>query len=279
MLHFQKFLLIIFNFFAMDEVKKTSLLSQMTPKQTFVVGLVGGLMTLCTIGFFILLALVLNGKIDDLGDGLAATTPVSAGPSLIGVAKDLKLNMNKFKECVKTTKFSDKVQADEQDGAQAGAQGTPYSLAVGPKGQVIPIGGAYPFQVVEGIIKQFKGEKVVMPEGSELPKEEKGIVFRPVDVDKEIVRGNPNAQITIIEYTDLECPFCKRFHQTMQQVLATYSDDIRVILRHFPLDSLHKKARTEANAVECAGEQGKFWEFVDGIFKVTPSNDGMDITI
>lgn len=264
----------------MDEEKKISVFSQMTPKQTFVVGLVGGLMTLCTIGFFILLALIVNGKVGNFsfGGGEDATT-VSSGPGLVSVAKELKLNMNKFKECVKTTKFSAKVQADEQDGAQAGAQGTPYSLAIGPKGQVIPIGGAYPFQVVEGIIKQFKGEKVVMPEGSELPKEEKGIVFRAVDTSKEIVRGNPNAQITIIEYTDLECPFCKRFHQTMEQVMATYSNDIRVILRHFPLDSLHKKARTEANAVECAGEQGKFWEYVDGIFKVTPSNDGMDITI
>lgn len=265
----------------MDEEKKTSLLSQMTPKQTFVVGLVGGLMTLCTIGFFILLALVVNGKIGSFsfgaGDDTAST--VSSGPGLIKLAKELKLDMNKFKECVKTTKYSAKIQADEQDGAQAGAQGTPYSLAIGPKGQVIPIGGAYPFQVVEGIIKQFKGEKVVMPAGNELPKEEKGITYRPVDNNTEVVRGNPNAQITIIEYSDLECPFCKRFHQTMEQVMSTYSNDIRWVYRQFPLDSLHKKTRTESNAVLCAGEQGKFWEFTDGIFRDTPSNDGMDITI
>lgn len=257
----------------MDEQKKASFISQMTPKQTFIVGLVGGLMTLCTVGFFVLLGLVLGGKID------SSATDSNNGPSLISLAKELKLSMSKFKTCVKENKYASKVQADEQDGAQAGAQGTPYSLAIGPKGEVIPIGGAYPYQVVEGIIKQFKGEKVTLPEGAELPKEEKGVTYRAVDVSKEAVRGNVNAQITIIEYTDLECPYCKRFHQTMEQIMATYSNDVRLVLRHFPLDSLHKKSRAEANAVECAAEQGKFWEYVDGIFKVTPSNDGMDITI
>lgn len=266
----------------MDEEKKPSLLNQMTPKQTFVVGLVGGLMTLCTLGFFILLAIMLNGKTGGFGSiklgGDSGTAP-TAGPGLASIAKDLKLDYKDFKECVNTNKFASKVQADEQDGAKAGAQGTPYSLAIGPKGQVIPIGGAYPFQVVEGVIKQFKGEKVDGLTDADLPKEQKGITFRAVDTGKEIVRGNPNAKITIIEYSDLECPFCKRFHATMEQVLATYGNDIRVVFRHFPLDSLHKKARTEANAVECAGEQGKFWEFIDGIFAVTPSNDGLDITL
>lgn len=269
----------------MSEEKSTSLLNQMTPKQTFVVGLVGGLMTLCTLGFFILLAIMLNGKTGSLnfgnlgGDTEATETADTNSPGLASIAKDLKLDFKDFKECVETNKFAAKVQADEQDGAGAGAQGTPYSLAIGPKGQVIPIGGAYPFNVVEAIIKQFKGEKVEATAGADLPKEQKGLTYRAVDTKKEVVRGNPDAKITIIEYSDLECPFCKRFHVTMEQVLATYGNDVRVVFRHFPLDSLHKKARTEANAVECAGEQGKFWEFIDGIFAVTPSNDGLDITL
>ena len=65
----------------------------------------------------------------------------------------------------------------------------------------------------------------------------------------------------------------------MQQVMAANGDNVRWVYRHFPLDSLHQKARTEALASECAGEQGKFWEFTNSVFEVTPSNDGMDITL
>lgn len=101
--------------------------------------------------------------------------------------------------------------------------------------------------------------------------------FREVD-RTDHVRGPANAQVTIIEYSDLECPFCKRFHGTMQQVMEAYGDDVRWVYRHFPLDQLHQKARKEAVATECAGAQGKFWEFTDKIYEVTTSNDGLDLT-
>lgn len=102
--------------------------------------------------------------------------------------------------------------------------------------------------------------------------------FRPVDPAKDHVRGAANPVVTIIEYSDLECPFCKRFHDTMKQVLAAYPDKVAWVYRHAPLVQLHSKAPAEANAAECASEQGKFWEFVDEVFVVTPSNDGLDPT-
>ena len=79
------------------------------------------------------------------------------------------------------------------------------------------------------------------------------------------IRGNPNAPVKIVEYSDMECPFCKRFHSTMQQAMDEYGKDGRVawVYRHFPLDSIHSKARTEAVASECAGEFGgsdEFWK-------------------
>lgn len=100
--------------------------------------------------------------------------------------------------------------------------------------------------------------------------------FRAVDAKKDHIRGAANAKVTIIEYSDLECPFCKRFHETMKQVLAAYPNDVRWVYRHAPLVQLHSKAPAEANAAECAGEQGKFWEFVDEVFAVTPTNNGLD---
>lgn len=88
-------------------------------------------------------------------------------------------------------------------------------------------------------------------------------------------------KLTIIEYSDLECPFCKVFHPTMQKIVEAYPNQIIWVYRQFPLDSLHSKARTEANATECTFEQGgdtAFWKYLDRIFEITPSNNGLDLT-
>lgn len=100
--------------------------------------------------------------------------------------------------------------------------------------------------------------------------------FRPVD-ETDHVRGSSDAKVTIIEYSDLECPFCKRFHGTLQQVLEEYPNDVRWVYRHAPLVQLHQKAPAEANAAECAAEQGKFWEFIDLVFEQTQGNDSLDL--
>ena len=102
--------------------------------------------------------------------------------------------------------------------------------------------------------------------------------IRPI-TNKDHVRGKPDAPIAIVEFSDTECPFCKRFHETMQQAVREYGDRIVWVYRHFPLDQLHSKARKEAEATECANELGgneKFWAYVDRLFEVTPSNDGLD---
>jgi len=84
--------------------------------------------------------------------------------------------------------------------------------------------------------------------------------------DGDHIRGNKNAPITIVEFSDFECPFCGRFHPTMQQVMQEYGDKVRWVYKHFPLDSIHPNARPAAEASECAAEQNKFWEFADKLF-------------
>lgn len=102
------------------------------------------------------------------------------------------------------------------------------------------------------------------------------ITVRPVDPARDHIRGEASAPITLVEYSDTECPFCKNFHLTMKRAAQEYGGKVRWVYRHFPLDGLHQKARKEAEATECASEQGKFWEYTDRIFEVTPSNDGLD---
>ena len=102
---------------------------------------------------------------------------------------------------------------------------------------------------------------------------------KPIN-DKDHIRGNNKAKIALIEYSDLECPFCKMFHITAKQVVDIYKDDVMWVYRHFPLDQLHSKADKEAEAVECAyklaGTDG-FWKLTDKKFEVTPSNNGFDL--
>lgn len=102
------------------------------------------------------------------------------------------------------------------------------------------------------------------------------IDIRPVDASRDHVRGDASAPVTLVEYSDTECPFCKRFHPTLKQAVEEYQGKVRWVYRHYPLDVLHKKARNEAAATECASEQGKFWEYVDRLFEITPSNDGLE---
>ncbi|PIZ96289.1 MAG: hypothetical protein COX80_01775 [Candidatus Magasanikbacteria bacterium CG_4_10_14_0_2_um_filter_33_14] len=175
-----------------------SIFEVMNPQQTFLFGLVGGVMLLCTVGFFILLGIFLKG-----GNGA-------------GIAYNNGNN----------------------------------NLAV-----------------------NTAGADTAVAQGNGAPA---NIVVKDVDLKNDHIRGNKNAEITIIEFSDTECPFCKRFHETMLQVMDKYSDDVRWIYRNMPLDGLHQKARNEALALECAGAQGKFWEFTDMVYDKTTSNDGLD---
>ena len=103
--------------------------------------------------------------------------------------------------------------------------------------------------------------------------------MQPITGD-DYVRGNPKARVKIVEYSDLECPFCKTFHYTLKQVISNYGNDVAWVFRHAPLDQLHSKARKEAEALECAGDLGgndKFWEYMDRLMELTPSNNGLDL--
>jgi protein-disulfide isomerase len=96
---------------------------------------------------------------------------------------------------------------------------------------------------------------------------------------EELYSGSTDSKIILLEYSDLECPFCKKFHnETMTKVKENYKDKIAIAYRHFPLN-FHKKAIKEAEAALCARDQASnsgYFKFMSKIFEVTPANDGLD---
>lgn len=158
----------------------------LSPKMSFILGIVGGVLVFCSVGFFILLAIVLKGNI----------VPVENKQDIVPAAADRGTN------------------------DQAAAPAAPTEDKVG---EVAPV------------------------------------------TSSDHVLGDAKSPVTLITYTDLQCPYCQAFHATMQQVLANYKGKIRWVYRHFPL-SFHPNAMPAANAAECAAEQGKFFEFADKAF-------------
>jgi protein-disulfide isomerase len=94
----------------------------------------------------------------------------------------------------------------------------------------------------------------------------------PALLESGIELGDSEAPIKIVEFTDLQCPFCRRFHQTtMREVAAEFGDSVSVVFVHLPLTTIHPYALSAARAAECAHEQGRFSAFVDGLFEAQDS--------
>lgn len=84
--------------------------------------------------------------------------------------------------------------------------------------------------------------------------------------DPARVRGNAKAPVTIVEFSDYQCPYCRQVEGTLKDVLAKYGDKVTLSYRDFPLTSIHPQAMIAAQASRCALEQGKFWEYHDQLF-------------
>lgn len=186
------------------------------------------------------------------------------------ISKMVGLNVKSFNTCLESEKFKDKVQADIDDGTKAGVNGTPSSFILKNGFVVDTIEGAQPF---EAVIQKIEKAQTTLKEpiGAE-------IQIRPVSPDDHIL-GNADAKIIVVEYSDLECPFCKVFHNTMHQVVEKSNGDVAWVYRHYPISGLHPKAFLEALATECAWEQkgnDGFWKYTDQLFKITPSNNKFD---
>ncbi len=85
--------------------------------------------------------------------------------------------------------------------------------------------------------------------------------------DDDNIKGNKEAGVVIIEYSDFQCPFCKIYSFHSRKIAEEFGDEVVVIFRYFPLESIHPHAKLASQAAEAAGLQGKFWEMHDVIFE------------
>lgn len=104
--------------------------------------------------------------------------------------------------------------------------------------------------------------------GNEQPSQGQNLAknLKPI-TNEDHIRGDKNAKVLLVEFSDFQCPFCSRVHPTLDKLVNDYKGQVSWVYKHFPLDGLHPFARKAAEASECANEQGKFWDYADQLFQ------------
>lgn len=202
-------------------------------------------------------------------------SPISVD-NLKKFAKDLKLNTKQFNSCLDEGQKAEIVTQDIAYGESVGVRGTPGFFINGKF-----LGGAFPFTSFKEIIDREldgKGSKDYKTYSKDLQDAFTQTSFDPTPKDIEIgdsfALGDPNAKVTLVEFSDFECPFCIRhFNQTYPDLKKEYIDTgkVKLVFKNFVLN-FHPNAQKAHEAYECAGEQGKYWEMHDKIFSASPSN-------
>jgi len=98
-----------------------------------------------------------------------------------------------------------------------------------------------------------------------------------VTTDGAPFKGPAKAPVTMVEFTDFHCPFCKRALSTLAEIEAKYNNKVKIVFRDFPIDSLHPGARRGHEAARCANEQGKFWAYHDLLYQNAPKTSLEDL--
>jgi protein-disulfide isomerase len=153
---------------------------------------------------------------------------------------------------------------------------------------MVPVSIVVAGLLVAGAVFLSKGSAPTTPATGGQDTQAPKITAAPIS-DKDYIWGSKDAPVKIVEYSDLECPACKYFQSTVEQIMNTYGKEgkVAIVYRHFPLykeiggRTLHSKAGKEAEATECAAELGgtdAYYKMIAKIFSVTPSNNGLDLS-
>jgi len=206
------------------------------------------------------------------GAGKPAGESALSEKNLIAYADELGLNKKVFKQCLTDGSKTDAVAAESAEAASLGVQGTPGFFINGKF-----LGGAFPFENFKEIIdKELDGtSSTLCTDYSKTLQtycaDPATASFKPkpvnIDLGSAPSAGPANAKVTIVEYSDFECPFCARAFSTVKKIQETYPNDVRLVYKQLPLTQLHPDAQRAAEASLCAKDQGKFWELHDKMFQ------------
>ncbi|MFH1253482.1 MAG: thioredoxin domain-containing protein [Candidatus Uhrbacteria bacterium] len=256
-----------------------SFFDALSTKQAFWLGVVAAVLVLGTLGCVVLGSYIWKGgegKTDNSVAGgsqaqVANTATGAAAPAANTnveelykkIATEVGLDASAFDSCRSSDRTLANIQADQASASAAGVRGTPASFLIGKDGKAKQIqGGAVAYSSMKALIDQTLGVTV---SGTPAALVDVTGTLAPVAAN-DFVLGDTNSSITIITYSDFQCPYCSRFDATMQQVMKEYSSKVKWVYRNFPL-SFHDQAQNAAEAAECAGEQGKFWEYALKLFE------------
>jgi protein-disulfide isomerase len=192
--------------------------------------------------------------------------PEATGASAAAYAAEVGIEDGDLNTCLSSKRHGARIDADLASGSAAGVQGTPGNIIYNTKtGKAVALPGAVPFEMFKAEIDKMLGiDKTPSTSGE-------ATNVAPIDASKDHIRGNENAQVAVIEYSDFQCPYCARVHPTIKQVLDTYGDKVMWVYRQFPLPAtLHPLARNAAEVSECVAELGgndAFWQYADLVFE------------
>lgn len=182
------------------------------------------------------------------------------------LAERVGVDVLEFQACMDEGRGESVVDRDSINAIDTGGTGTPWSLVVTESGSIYSIGGAQPYNVSKEIIELALADQVANKKNT--PEDAALTSYRPISEDDHLY-GNPDAEVTVIEYSDFECPFCKTFHPIVERLVNESDGKVNWVYRHFPLESIHPNARGMALASECVAELGgneAFWEFSNKLF-------------
>jgi protein-disulfide isomerase len=196
-----------------------------------------------------------------------------APDQLKAAAVELGLDSEAFDACLDNQAQRDLIVEDYREGQNYGVRGTPNFVINGHLVQ-----GLLPFESMSAIIDAL----IVQSETGELPDTVATVTptaTPDTDFEEELVtaRGAADAPITIVEFSDFQCPFCQRhYEQTLPKLIENYIDTgkVRYVFKDFPLTRLHPQAVEAALAAECAGEQDAYWEMHDKLYGEQPRWSG-----
>jgi protein-disulfide isomerase len=223
-----------------------------------------------------------QGKFWQMHDKLFASQQNLDRPGLEKLAQEIGLDMNKFKAALDKEKNKERIKKDMDDAAKFGARGTPNFFINGRNFR-----GAQPLESFKEVINdELKKADAKIASGTPRGKlyaamTEKGLdkaaappppPGQPDDktrfkaeVKGAPIKGAKDALVTIVQFSDYQCPFCSRVEPTINQVMKEYNGKVRVAWRDLPLP-FHPNAMPAAIAARAAGDQGKYWEMHDKIF-------------